>query len=410
MKYTVPVFALLALVIILATCYPWDLERREDPLPENGHVPDTCCNGDCDVDTCEDLRFITFDTLFGSGANDEAMSVICTQDGGYSIIGRTVDMTDDDFETYLLHIDSMGNKKWDVAFNNTDDDYGVGLLQIENGNYIILGNIDSDANTWQNLLMETDVSGNLEGQDDYGLDKIDLAYSFTRKINDAGYLLLGYTETYRTNDLGLQAMIFNVDNTLNETGRKHFGAANDDYAYCIERTADDNYIMLMSAGKQDETMDLHLVKLDQNLVEVWNRTVIVNCLPVVGSVSEIPGGGFVLGGAVSGNRLRLVKTDSEGLNPVEETFSDILADSTVSVIPTADGGFAALTNNMVLVRTNASLKQQGQKKEFEGEIYGNRALIQTADGGFILCGIDYNTDNSSNDIRVIKTDPNGNTE
>jgi hypothetical protein len=409
MKNTIPVFATFALFIVVSTCYPWDLEMRDDHYPENGYVPDTCCNGDCDVDTCEDLRFIMFDTLYGSDENDEAMSVICTRDGGYSVIGLTIDQADDDFETYLLHIDSLGNKKWDVVFDNTDDDYGAGLMQTGSGNYIILGNIDSDANTWQNLLMETDVSGNLEGQDNYGLDKMDLAFSFTRKINDQGYLLLGYTETYRANNLGLQAMIFNIDLDLNETGRKHFGGDYDDYGYCIGRIEDNAYIMLMSVGNQDETMDLHLVKLDQNLEEVWNRTVIVNCQPVVGSVSVIPGGGFVLGGAVSGNRLRLVKTDSEGLNPVEETFSDIYADSTVSVIPTADGGFAALTNNLVLIRTNASLKEQW-KKEFEGEIYGNRALKQNSDGGFILCGIYYNTDNSSNDIRVIKTDPNGNTQ
>ena len=407
MKNPVPAIISFALILIISTCYPWDLEKREDHNPENGHISDTCCNGDCDVDTCEDLRFITFDTLYGSDENDEAMSLISTRDGGYSVIGQTIDAVDEDFETYLLHIDSLGNKKWDVVFDNTDDDYGVSLMQTGSGNYIILGNIDSDANTWQNLLMETDVSGNLEGQDNYGLDKMDLAYSFTRKINDEGYLLLGYTETYRANNLGLQAMIFNVDNDLNEIGRKHFGDDYDDYGYSIERIGNTNYVMLMSAGKQDETMDLHMVKLDQNLDQVWDRTVIVNCQPVVGCVSSIPGGGFVIGGAVSGNRLRLVKTDSEGINPVEETFSDVYADSTVSVIPTADGGFAALTNNMVLIKTNSSLKEQW-KKEFEGEIYGNRGLIQTADGGFILAGIYYNTDNSSNDIRIIKTDPNGN--
>lgn len=393
-------------VLIASTCTPWDLEQRPDHYAQGS---DTCCNGDCDVDTCKGVRFITFDTLYGTTRNDEGVSVTVTLDGGYAIIGQTIDSVEEDFETYLMYVDSLGNKKWDVTFDNADDDYGMSIMQVENGHFILLGNTDSDANAWQNLLMETDASGNLEGQDNYGLEKIDIAYSFTRKVNDQGYLLLGYTETYQIDNLGLEAMIFNVGNSLSETGRKHLGGQDDDFGCCIERTEDNGYVVLAAMENQDRTRDLHLVKLDQNLTELWDREVIVNCQPVLGCVSSVAGGGFIIGGAVSNDRLRLVKTDASGLNPVEETFNDIFADSTVSVIPTTDGGFAALTNNMVLLITNANLKQVA-KKEFEGEINGNNGLRQTADGGFIFTGTSYNNDSQSNDIRVIKTDPNGNTE
>jgi len=381
----------LVLILVISTCYPWDLEKRDDHDAING-------NGE---------SYITFDTLYGTNMYDEATAVIITNDGAYAIIGQTTDPVDDDNETYMLKIDTSGDIKWPMAFNNNDDDYGMSLMQLDDDNFIILGNLDTDANAWQNLMIETDGSGNLQDQNNYGLNEDDKVFSFVSRVNADGYLLFGYTETYKVNDLGLQAMLFIINNDLNEESRINMGGTYDDYGYYIERTEDNQYVVLVSMGQQDQTRDLHLMKLNLNHEAVWDEEIIVNAQPVLGCVRQIQGGGFIVGGAISGNRVRLVKTDENGQNPVVETYDDRYADSAVSVIPTMDGGFAVLTSDMVLFKTNSNLHELWYQ-EFEGEAHGNYAIKQTSDGGFILVGTTENTENSSYDIRVIKTDPSGN--
>lgn len=406
MKNVIPYFLSVLLAILMITCDPWDLEKRADHDVSNGNEPDTCCNDDCDVDTCEGPEYITFDSLYGTTENDEARAVIITNDGGYAIVGHTVDPTDDDYQTYLLKIDSAGQKKWVLTYDFTDDDYGLSLTQLENNQMVVLGNLDTDLYAWQNLLMKTDASGVKQEHDDYGGDKWDIAHSFTPRTNNNGFMIIGYTETFVVNNLGIEAMIYTVDNNLSLVGTKKFEWAYDDYGYSVDTTMDNNYVVLVSKGMQDKTNNLHLIKLGQDQRIIWDEEIIRNARTVVGCVRTIPEGGYIAAGTVSPNRLRLVKTDDLGQNPVEETYDNVIADSSVTVIPTMDGGFAVLTSNLTLLKVDPDLKEKWTK-EFEGAVYGNKALQQTADGGFILVGFTYNLENSSHDIRVIKTDPLG---
>lgn len=398
----------LFLLGLLSTCEPWDLKMREDHQtgPENGS--DTCCYGDCLVDTC---RFITFANYYGTAQDEYAKAVIATSDGGYLVIGETTDPIHNDYEIFLVQIDSMGTKVWQGPFGSRDDEFAMDGIELDNENVVILGNVNTSGNGWQNYFMLLDPGLNKLDDVQTGLFDVDFAYSLTTRADDNGYLSFGYTGTWKGAD-GFQAMLFDVDeSTFEEETRAPYGEQYDDFGLCIERTSGDEYLALVSEGTADGTDDLYLYRLDGNYNTVDRDQIITNSRKVVGSVSEIPAGGYVIAGAISGDRLRMVKTDANG-NPQEtKDYSDSYADSAVSVIPTDDGGFIALTSGMVMIKTLSNLTEEW-RKEWSGEIYGNNAILQTADGGFILVGSKENPASAGPDadvdIYVVKTDRFGN--
>ncbi len=86
--------------------------------------------------------------LFGGTGADHGMSVKMTPDGGCIVAGYTNSSGTGDvgtgsgaIDTWILKVDSAGNKEWNLVFgyNSTSNDYGMDVSIAANGNYYVAG-------------------------------------------------------------------------------------------------------------------------------------------------------------------------------------------------------------------------------------------------------------------------------
>jgi len=135
-------------------------------------------------------------------------------------------------------------------------------------------------------------------------------------------------------------------------------------------------------------------------------------------IKETPDGGFIITGAVNGSLL-MVKTSPEG-ETQWENYAGIDAIG-FSICLTDDGGycFAGVSDyskykvsKMFIVRTNAEGTILWNQKYGEPDIwYLGRSMIQSGDGGFILCGSEQTTPfGAPSSLCLIKTKSGGTQE
>ncbi|MHA1978377.1 MAG: hypothetical protein ACW98I_15855 [Candidatus Hodarchaeales archaeon] len=135
-------------------------------------------------------------------------------------------------------------------------------------------------------------------------------------------------------------------------------------------------------------------------------------------------GGYALGGRADSDGawnfdMWLVKTDGYGQEEWNVTYGGIEGEVLVSMVQTADGGYALLgetfsygagRNDFWLVKTNST--GQAEWNYTYGDIGGEKAeaLIQTSDNGFALLGLSNSSSAGDYDFWLVKTDSNGQEE
>ncbi|RPH92343.1 hypothetical protein EHM69_12945, partial [candidate division KSB1 bacterium] len=149
-----------------------------------------------------------------------------------------------------------------------------------------------------------------------------------------------------------------------------YGGSGYDGAGCIQQTADGGYILTGTTDSFGAGLhDFYLVKTDSQGQPLWTRTY----------------------GGNNHDRARCVQQTSDG--------GYILAGTTWS--------FGAGIYDLFVVKTNAlgdTLWTHTYGGNYENEAFSVR---QTADGGYVVCGLKYSVSNY-NDAYIVKTDSQGN--
>ncbi len=445
-----------AVMILLTSC----------PDSEYGCPPyctDTCCCDNCDmdtcdisfcegccceegveclVDTCKDLDMVcegccceegvdcytdicppeycnkhgSFELLLGGYGEEEGWGVIRTSDGNYVLAGRYSDLTNLNYNIYLVKIDTGGILMWarHSLYEKGDDEYAVDILELPNRDLLVLGNQAKNRIDKQVILLKTDKDGVTHWEKDFGLASSDLGWSVITGPDAGSYLISGSSDIYGS-IRGWEAIIWEIGSDGSPGSRLNFGKLGDDYGSCIEVDQDGNYLLLASVEKDEGGFALVLYKLDQHLQKIiWEKDIISSSLPEqracirsIGIANGTAGqASYVVAAAVVTGEMRVVLVNANGSMPDYSTYTDISISESVSVIVTVDGGFAVLTNEMVLLKLNNDLSVEWTR-EFEGRSHGAHRLLQTDDGGFIMIGTKHNEVTNSDDLYVVKTDSEG---
>jgi len=162
--------------------------------------------------------------------------------------------------------------------------------------------------------------------------------------------------------------------------------------------------------------DFHLVRLDTNFNQVWDRSYGGIRSDYMSAVQETAGGGFILGGdswsPASGNKTSpnfgssdfwIVGAGADGLKIWDESFGGTEIDALADLQQTADGGFIAGGDSRSGATGNKTSPNYGGndfwvvRLDASGNLLWDRSfggsqddrlssLRQTADGGFIVGG------------------------
>ncbi len=128
--------------------------------------------------------------LFGGDLDEMVVGIVQTEDGGYVIAGTTYSFGAGSGDFWLIKLDKNGIIKWNATYGGPKEDVATKLIHTNDGGFAIVGKTDSfgtgNSNYW---LVKVDSSGNMQWNHTYG-QSISEANSVIQ-TNDNGYFLVG---------------------------------------------------------------------------------------------------------------------------------------------------------------------------------------------------------------------------
>ncbi|MFX0115849.1 MAG: hypothetical protein ACFFB3_14965 [Candidatus Hodarchaeota archaeon] len=356
---------------------------------------------------------IEWERTFGGPEKEGASAMLQTADGGYALAGGTESFGAGNGDFWLVKTDASGQLEWNQTFGGYWEEGASSVLQTADGGYILAGaTVSYGAGATDFWLVKTDASGQLAWNQTFGGPEEERASSLLQTA-DGGYILAGATGNYPDADFWLVKTDASGKLAWNQT----FGGPEQDGAMSVCQTADGGYVL---AGGTDSfgagNGDIWLVKTDASGQMVWNQTFGGAEQERVSAVRQTADGGYVLSGGTNsygaGNSdFWLVKADASGQLAWNQTFGGAAWDNACSVRQTADGGYVlagvttsygAGNGDFWLVKTDAS-GQVTWNQTFGGkELDSASAVLQTADGGYVLAGSTNSYGAGKQDMWLIK--------
>ncbi|MEO7263402.1 MAG: T9SS type A sorting domain-containing protein [Ferruginibacter sp.] len=387
---------------------------------------------------------IQWQKSFGGSNSDVGNSIRQTTDGGYIMSGWTssndADVSGNHggyFDGWVVKLNNFGNIAWQKSLGGTGYDLARVIQQTADGGYIIAGESDSN---------DGDVSGN-HGGFDYWVIKLDNAGNITwqkclggsgsdvpiaiQQTVDGGFIVAGYSSSndgdvsgnhsYYSNDY----WVVKLYASGNIEWQKCLGGTSDEYATCIQQTADGGYIIAGSSNSNDADVsgnhgngDSWIVKLNSNGTIAWQKCLGGSAVDGLSAIQQTVDGGYIAAGFsssnngdVSGNHgdadFWVVKLNSSGNITWQKCLGGSSYDAASSVQQLTDGGFIvggySFSNDGDASGNHGSFDYWVVKLNGSGIIVWQKSLggtdsetagsIQhTTDGGYIVTGESYSND------------------
>jgi hypothetical protein len=258
--------------------------------------------------------------------------VVQLDDHGFAIGGNHLGGT---LDFLLLRLDSNGGHLWNRTYGGTNSDSLTSLIQCSDGGFALLGDAYNFPGTYNDLwLVRTDSSGNQLWNATYSGPEND--YSVGLVELDDGFIVAG---TYRNiTSASWDFWLIRTNTTGGVVWSKTYGDAITQECKAFTPTSDGGYAL---AGRNQSA--IWLVKTDSQGNQVWNNTFYSPIYQDARSIIEVEGGGYAIMGYCNGDVL-LLRADAEGNHLWNETYDrGGFTDSGVSFVETSNHGFTLLT-------------------------------------------------------------------
>ncbi|WP_431126772.1 hypothetical protein [Flagellimonas flava] len=275
---------------------------------------------------------ILWEKSFGFSGHDHSYDVVETADGGFFFSGF-LDVTSSGGagnegkggyltrhgvgEFWGTKLDAQGNLEWRRYFGGTNNDRSYGVVQADDGGFVLAGASESDdfditdpKGSYDFWVLKVSNQGELLWQQSFGGTGIDKAYGITKTL-DGGYVVTGNT--------------FSTDTDI---------------------------------SRNNGESDVWLIKVSDAGALIWERTYGGTAFDAAQSVSITAEGGLLIAGnskSTDGdalenqgeNDLWIIRTDASGNIEYQQTFGGSGIDFGFDVVDNSDG-------SLVLVGESAS--------------------------------------------------------
>lgn len=331
--------------------------------------------------------FEQWHNLYRGALRDVSREVIQTPDGGYALAG-TADFGEpprEDF--YLVRTDENGDTLWTKYYGGNDPDKCYDLIQVENGDFMLVGTTDSYGQDGSGLIIRTDDEGDVVWERAYYDTEI---FDTIIPITDDRYALIGVThhgwdahfviinedgeeqfsERYGGNGAEFgRGLVQTVDNgfllSINSTSYGNgsydcylvrlnsdfeiewtgiYGGEENDGSHCMIKTLDGGYALAgySHSFTEEGDEDYYIVKIDENGEEQWSGTYGYIRDDICWKIIQLENGDFILAGEWDSedesDQVGLIRLNSEGELIWDEYYWRRC--KTYSMIQTLDGGYA----------------------------------------------------------------------
>lgn len=292
--------------------------------------------------------------IIGGAYMDIARSVLQTKDGGYIIVGATVENASSGSDVLVIKTDEQGVVQWQKTFDHGGYETANKIIETDDGGFLIVGRtFKSNGKGWV-LLIKSDTQGNRAWIKSYGA--VDgPGYSFrqeaqsVQQTKDGGYIIAGYIESTDSNDPPIVSYPYVMKtNSLGDIEwEKKYTTLYPGNFNSVDLTNDDGYIFTGYSGSSEKLQrltDAVLMKTDSRGNQIWLRYFGGDRLQNGWSVEQTHDGGFIIGGYNDFDNFKnidawLIKTDANGNPRWTQIYGGKYFDFGLDVHQTSDGGY-----------------------------------------------------------------------
>lgn len=287
------------------------------------------------------LGNITGTTTFGGPMPDYAYSFIPTNDNNYFVLGFTMSYGAGSYDVWLLKIDPACNVLWSKTYGTSGQDVGNQIVPTADGNYMITGRSNNDA-----LLIKIDPQGNELWRKTYGGALYETSHSVAQSA-DGGFILVGQTFSFGAG--GADIYVIKTDASGNLSWQKTFGGSYDDEGKYVLANSDGTFIIdgQISSSSALSSLDINVIKTDASGAVIWNQVYGGNDKDVTHMIQPTSDGGYIIAGISRSfgwinPDMWLVKIDQFGASTWTKNYGSWYHDHCYAVKQTSDGGYVAL--------------------------------------------------------------------
>jgi photosystem II stability/assembly factor-like uncharacterized protein len=363
----------------------------------------------------------TVEKTFGGVSSERGTKFDITNDGGYIISGRTSSFTSDQ-DMYLIKLDSTASLEWSKLYHSPGFIEGLyGVRQTTEGNYYLSGYIEGGFGFLDIVVMKVNSVGDIIWAKNFGGIEADEL----RGINitqDGGVLVSGYNASFGAGLKDIQTIKLFSDGSIDWA--KNFGTIWEDHNLANIIATDGNFIFCGATDisgnlewrptliKSDTLGNILWAKYYPGFSEDWSRDLI-----------ETSDGGYLIVGhtrsyGLGGSEdIYLVKTNINGDVEWAKAYGGIGNERGYGVLQNSDGKYilSGFTNSFGFGGYDAFLMKIDVIGNLEWfHTYGGNTndytfdVKETSDNGFALIGRRSTNTFGSDDVYLIKTDQDGN--
>jgi len=222
---------------------------------------------------------------YGGLDNDQGFALIEVSTGGFAIVGSTQSYGSENpithlrtYDVWLIRTDALGNMLWNRSYGETGDDIGRSIHELNEGGFILLGEINSSFATLDHSgeyteyhpdawLLRISTAGNLIWNQTYGGDSNDFIRSLAIE-NDGGFTIVGFSNSYGTETY--DGWVIKTDNVGSEESIATFGSLADDYFRTILQCDTTGYA-LIGYSYVSASADLWISRTNNEGYPLWTR-------------------------------------------------------------------------------------------------------------------------------------------
>ncbi len=269
---------------------------------------------------------IEWEKSFGGSKEDNAFGIFQTEDTGYIVVGETLSVDGDVTnshgrgDSWIVKLNVNGKIEWEKSLGGSYTDYIFDLLQVGDGDFILVGQTESNNGdvfgnhgSYDNWIVKLNTNGEIQWQKCYGGKNDDLARGIVNTFDD-GYMIAGYSNSidgdlaYQRYSNDFDYWVIKIDTMGDIQWQKNFGGSRTDWAFCIQTARNDSYIIVGNSNSNDNDVfnskgsnDYWVVKFNEKDNIQWQKCVGGSKYDFAKCIRETKDFGYILAGYTLSN-------------------------------------------------------------------------------------------------------------
>ncbi len=337
------------------------------------------CNDDEAIPNYEVEKSIDFIKTIGGSKNDQANSVIATQDGGYAVLGFTqsndfdiIDKSNESFDYWLLKYNAADQLEWSYTYGGLLDDKGNDVIQTQDGGFLIVGesrsndeDVSYNGGSYDFWIVKLNANGKIVWEKSLGYLGVDKANAVVETL-DSGFLITGVIDVTASGGLGNSktekhaggdywAVKMSYNGAVQWT--KFYGGNLSEIPYDLIQTDDEGFIIIGTSDSNDVDIkenkgsyDFWVTKIDKSGDLLWEKSFGGKEIDEAYGITKTNDGNFVVVGNTRSSDqdvkynngdadLWLIKISPNGQLLWEKTFGGLSFEVGRSIYKVKSGGF-----------------------------------------------------------------------